>query len=79
MRRDGRSEVGRDVLGLDRANVVQTDAPRPRGERRHVPLVLRHRVRRAAVGEKLSLKACEGGGKAHGLELDWVPLGRRSP
>jgi hypothetical protein len=45
----------------------------------HVASVLRHRVRRAAVGLELGKEAGEGVREAHGLELGCFALGRRSP
>jgi hypothetical protein len=62
-------EKAREVLGLERGDVVwQVLRLEPGSEATHVPRVLRHRVRRAAVRVELGLEAGEGGGEAHGLE-----------
>ncbi len=60
------------MLGLDGAYVVEARRISPLSEPRDVALVLRHRVRRAAVGLELDEEPGEGGGEAHGLELGWV-------
>jgi len=82
MRCARRAEVGCDVLGLDRADIHETARARPLTEPRNVPLVLRHRVRRAAVDLELNEKAPQRFGRGWGPE--WAPwsltaLGRPAP
>ncbi len=56
------------MLGLHEADIVEATSAQPFPEPRNVPLVLRHRVRRAAVGAELDEEAGDGGLELHGLD-----------